>query len=76
MADEKPSGGGPLEDAIFILGLIGVLIVMWFATGGPSRADLKGIFLHPPRPIDQGGAYGPMPKIGSTTIITQGGAHY
>jgi hypothetical protein len=64
-----------MADAIFILGLIAVLIVMWFATGGPSRADLRGIFLHPPRPIDQGGAYGPTPTIGSTTL-QQGGAHY
>jgi hypothetical protein len=73
MAEEK-GGSGPMGDVIFILGLIAVLIILWFATGGPSRADLKGIFLHPPTPIDQGGAYGPTPTIGSTTIQT--GAHY
>ena len=65
MADE-PSGPGPLGDLFFIVGVIVVLIVLWFATGGPKRADLKGIFLHPPAPIDQGGAYGP--QLGSTTI--------
>ncbi len=63
-----------MGDVIFILGLIAVLIILWFATGGPARSDLKGIFLHPPKPIDQGGAYGPTPTIGSTTI--QAGAHY
>lgn len=71
MAD-KPSGPGPLEDAIFLLGFIAVLIVLWFYTGGPSHSDLKGIFIHPPAPVGQGGAYGPT--VGSTTI--QAGAHY
>lgn len=65
-----------MADALFILGLIGVLIILWFVSGGPSRSDLKGIFLHPPKPIDQGGAYGPTPTIGSTTLQVQGGAHY
>jgi len=73
---EAPKGPGPLEDAIFVVGVIVVLVVLWFYSGSPSKADLRGIFLHPPQPIDQGGAYGP--KIGSTTIsnATQSGAHY
>jgi hypothetical protein len=71
MAEEHATGPGPLEDAIFIIGIIVVLIVLWFYTGGPSRSDLKGIFIHPPVPVGTGGAYGPT--IGSTTITT--GAH-
>jgi hypothetical protein len=63
---EKPSGPGPLEDAMFVLGIIVVLIVLWFYSNGSKKADLKGIFLHPPKPIDQGGAYGPT--IGNVTI--------
>ena len=38
MAD-APSGPGPLEDAIFIVGIIIVLVILWFASGGPSRAS-------------------------------------
>jgi hypothetical protein len=69
MAEEGKGGPGPIEDAIFILGFILVLVVLWFYTGHKG-ADLSGIFLHPPAPIDQGGAYGPT--IGSTTLNVGG----
>ena len=64
MADE---GGdkGPIDMAIFVFGVVGILIVLWFMTGGPSRADLRGIFLSPLAPVGTGDAYGPT--IGSTT---------
>ena len=65
MADEH-KGPGPVEDLFFIIGVIVVLVAVWFATGGPSRADIRGIFLHPPPPVDTGGSYGPT--IGSTTV--------
>lgn len=64
MADEKPSdGGGPMEVVFFVVGIFVVLGILWFANGGPSRADLRGIFLHPPVPLGTGGAYGPQPTI-------------
>ena len=69
MADEK-KGGGPVEDLFFIVGVIVVLVVLWFATGGPKRADLRGIFLHPPAPLDTGGAYGPT--VGNSSSTVQG----
>jgi hypothetical protein len=69
MADEKPEGSGPLSDAIFILGVIVVLIVLWFAQGAHKAADLEGIFLHPPAPVGQGGSYGPT--IGTTSATLQ-----
>ncbi len=69
---EEHKGPGPLEDALFIIGIIVVLVVLWFYTGGAKKSDLKGIFIHPPAPVGQGGAYGPA--VGSTTI--QAGAHY
>ena len=65
MAEEK-KGPGPIGDALFILGILLVLVVLWFASGGASRADLRGIFLHPPAPIDTGGSYGP--QIGTTSL--------
>jgi len=90
MADEKEPGPGPLADAIFVLGVIVVLVAVWFYTGGPKRADLRGIFLHSPEPLGQGGAYGP--QVGtlssssinasgytattSQTQVEMGGAHY
>ncbi len=48
---EEHKGGGPVEDLFFIVGVIVVLVILWFATGGPKRADLRGIFLHPPAPL-------------------------
>ena len=57
-----------MGDAIFILGVIGVLIVLWFAQGAHKAADLTGLFLHPPAPVGQGGSYGPT--IGTTTTAT------
>lgn len=70
--DHKAAGPGPLEDALFILGLIVILVVLWFTYGGAKKSDLRGIFIHPPAPVGQGGAYGPT--VGSTTLTT--GAHY
>jgi hypothetical protein len=64
MADE-PKGLGPTGDLLFIVVVIVVLVAVWFASGGASRADLRGIFLHPPAPVDTGGAYGPT--IGTTS---------
>jgi hypothetical protein len=69
MADE-PKGPGPVGDLFFILGLILVLVLVWFAEGGPSHADLRGIFLHPPAPVGPGGAYGPT--IGNSSSYIQG----
>lgn len=66
MADETPNGS-PYEVIIFLVGLITVLTILWFANGGPQRADLRGIFLHPPTPLGSGGAYGP--QISTSTII-------
>lgn len=69
MADDHggAGGGGPVEDALFVLGILVALVVLWFATGNPSRADVRGIFLHPPKPVGQGGAYGPTPDSGTST---------
>jgi hypothetical protein len=64
MADEENKGGGPLSDLMFIvLGLV-ALAVLWFASGGPQKADLRGIFLQPPAPLGGGNAYGP--QLGGT----------
>src|SRR3989344_2883822 len=42
------------------LGIIAILIVLWFANGGPERADLRGMFLAPPAPVGPGNAHGPQ----------------
>jgi hypothetical protein len=69
MAEER-GGPGPVEDLLFMVGVVVVLVVLWFATGGPSRSDLRGIFLRPPAPLDTGGAYGPT--IGNSSSSVQG----
>lgn len=65
MADE-PEGPGPIGDLFFIIGVIVVLALVWIAQGA-KYADLRGVFLHPPEPVGQGGAYGP--QLGSSTTI-------
>lgn len=70
MADEHKNGGGghdPMSDAKFLLVGFALLLVLWWATGGPSRADLRGIFLNPPPPVGSGNAYGPQIYEPTTT---------
>ena len=69
MADEAPKGSGPVGDVIFIVAIIGVLIILWFAMGSRKAADVRGIFLHPPAPVGPGGSYGPT--LGTTTKLQQ-----
>jgi hypothetical protein len=38
---------------------LAILVILWFANGGPERADLRGMFLAPPAPMGPGNAYGP-----------------
>lgn len=58
MADEKKHD--PINDAYFIFGVLAILIVVWFAAGGPEKADLRGLFLAPPPPLGSGEGYGPQ----------------
>ena len=59
MAEEEKKES-PVQSALFVLGFLGLLVVLWFANGGPSRADLRGLFLAPPPPVGTGEAYGPQ----------------
>jgi hypothetical protein len=59
MAEDK-GGHNPINDVFFIGGILAVAIALWFVSGGPERADLRGIFLSPPAPIGTGDAYGPQ----------------
>jgi hypothetical protein len=58
--EEKKEGETAGQAALSILGIIAILVILWFANGGAERADLRGIFLAPPAPVGPGGAYGPQ----------------
>lgn len=61
MAEEKKEEGQTAgQAALSILGIIAILVILWFANGGPERADLRGLFIAPPPPMGPGGAYGPQ----------------
>lgn len=61
MADEEKKPGETAgQAALSILGIIAILIVLWFANGGPQKADLRGMFIAPPAPVGPGNAYGPQ----------------
>ncbi len=72
MADENGGGTTDIDMLIFVFGGFAALVAIWYFTGGPSRADLRGIFLNPPAPIDNGNAYGPTitPKTNTNTTNT------
>jgi hypothetical protein len=55
----------PYEIVWFVVGILGVLIALWWVQGGPGKADLRGIFLAPPPPVGSGESYGP--EFGTTT---------
>jgi len=61
----KKDEGSPYEMLWFVGGILALLIALWWVQGGPEKADLRGIFLAPPPPIDTGDAYGP--QVGTTT---------
>ena len=56
---EKEGGVNAMENLLLLLGGLAVLVALWLVNGGAHRADLRGIFLHPPPPLNSGGAYGP-----------------
>jgi len=60
MADEKEAGPSAGAAALSILGIIALLVILWFANGGPQRSDLRGLFLAPPAPVGPGNSYGPQ----------------
>lgn len=59
MADEHGGGTNGNDMLLFVFGGFALLVALWFFTGGPSRADLRGIFLYPPNPLGTGEAHGP-----------------
>ncbi len=64
MADEpKPD---VMADALWFVGILAVLVALWYFAGGPGKADLRGLFLAPPAPLGSGDAYGP--QFGTSTM--------
>lgn len=66
---EAPKPPSAAEDAFYVIGLLIILVILWFFAGGPGKADLRGLFLAPPPPLDSGNAYGP--QIGTTSQAAQ-----
>jgi hypothetical protein len=59
MADEN-AGPSDADMLLFVFGGFAALVAIWYFTGGPEKADLRGIFLQPPAPLNSGDAYGPQ----------------
>ena len=57
-----------MSDLMFVVVGLVILIILWYANGGPQKADLRGIFLNPPAPIGNGQSYGP--QYGTSTVDT------
>lgn len=68
---EEPKGHNPMSDVKFLLVGFVLLLILWWANGGPARSDLRGIFLQPPPPVGSGAAYGPQFGGQGTTTVPQ-----
>lgn len=53
MAEDHTSG--PYEVVWLVVGILVVLIVLWWVRGGPERANLRSIFLNTPPPTEAPG---------------------
>ncbi len=63
MAEEKKDGGGGVKnDLMWFLGILFILWVLWFLSGGVSRYDSTKPFIKRPAPIDSGETYGPVDR--------------
>ncbi len=60
-----------MGDLIFVVVGLVLLVVLWYANGGPGKADLRGIFLQPPQPLGGGNAYGPDFASSTPTTTNQ-----
>ena len=58
MAEEKDTQN-PMTMVYFVGAIVVILVFLWYMSDGPSRADLRGIFLSPPEPLGTGEAHGP-----------------
>ena len=46
----------PMRDVYFFISIVVIIVILWYASGGPGHADLSGIFLRAPQPYGQGGS--------------------
>lgn len=60
-----------MGNLVWFIGIIALLWIAWFSTGGPSGGRTDAPFLRPPPPVDTGELYGPrdLIPISSTSII-------
>lgn len=73
MADEKGGGGhNPLQDLYFFITFLVIVVILWYASGGPSRANLQSAFIggpswdqtnQPQQPTFQSGSVAPPPQV-------------
>ncbi|HEY6019977.1 MAG TPA: hypothetical protein VIY48_08750 [Candidatus Paceibacterota bacterium] len=73
MADDKAPAHNPLRDLYFFIAFLVVVVILWYASGGPKRADLRGAFIGGPSwndtsgaqqdPTFQGGSVAPPPQV-------------
>ena len=49
------------KDLVFIASILGVLIILWFLTGGPEKVDLQhgSFFMNPSTPLQNPALYSP-----------------
>lgn len=60
----KPDLKDPITDLWWFLGILGLIWLVWFATGGPEHYEAThGVFLKPPSPLSSGETYGNPPSI-------------
>lgn len=80
MADKEKSVAkeDPKSLLIWVLGVIAILGLVWFFSGGYDRAKLEGIFIKPLAPVDTGETYGDVSdlpdKVKNTSVSVSSGS--
>jgi len=49
MADDKGGGGhNPMRDVYFFITFLVIVVILWYASGGPKRANIQSAFIGGP----------------------------
>ncbi len=60
-----------MRDVYFFITFLVIVVVLWYASGGPSKASLNGVFLNaPPAAGGNGQSYGPQFPLNSSAPTT------
>ncbi len=55
MADDKAPAHNPMRDVYFFITFLVIVVILWYASGGPKRANIQSAFIGGPEWNQQNG---------------------